>query len=653
MSFIQDFKKQRRQSPFVIQEGRIGKLNTSRAREWAESSFLATTKKINASLSKNFSFSQYKILGLIIFSFIFLILTRTAWLQIEKGDYYYQMAEGNRIRLERVEAKRGIIYDRQGQALVRNAANFMLYLVPADLPTNPKEKKELIHNLAQIVQSIDEIEINKQLSKIKPYSLESYQPLFVVDNIAYEQAILLKIKADLWPGVVLSNKTRRAYNLPAPSLSHILGYTGKINAQELKEYGSQYLPIDYVGKMGVEYFWENQLRGINGQKQIEVDALGKEKKIISQTPAHDGYNLILAIDSRTQAKLEEIMRQWLKKLHLRRAAGVVLDPNNGEVLALVSLPAYDNNAFARGISKGEYQALLSDSDKPLFNRAISGEYPSGSTIKPVMAAAALEEGIISEYTSFLSTGGLRIGKWFFPDWRTGGHGTTDVRKAIAQSVNPFFYYIGGGYKDFRGLGPDRIVYYDSLFGLGKQTGIDLPGEASGFLPTRIWKKEVKGEPWYIGDTYHLSIGQGDLLVTPLQVAMFTSVFANGGALYRPHIVKQILDSDNKPVATIKEEPVRVGFIKPYNIEVVRQGMRQAVTQGSARRLQSVGVEVAGKTGTAQWSSKKKPHAWFTGFAPYKNPKIVITILVEEGGEGSFVSVPIAGEFLQWYFGNNS
>ncbi len=649
MRFIDKAKKERSADPFAIQPGRFGKLNSGRARQWAESSFLAGVREEAEVIEKDFSFPYYKVLGLFVFFCLFLLLARTAWLQIKKGSYYYAMAEGNRIRLERIEAKRGIIYDCHNQALVHNVANFMVYLVPADLPADKAARHKLIHDLSQMVGGFDEKEIISQLSKIKPRTAKSYQPLFIADNIAYEKALLLKIKADLWPGVVLSNKTRRAYNLPAPSLSHILGYTGKISPAELKKYGREYLPIDYVGKTGIEYFWENQLRGINGQKQIEVDALGKEKKVISQTPAQDGYNLILTIDSQAQVKLEEILRAWLKKLRLKRAAAIVLNPNNGEVIALVSLPTYDNNVFARGISAVEYQALISDKDQPLFNRAISGEYPSGSTIKPVMAAAALEEGIISEYTSFLSTGGLRIGRWFFPDWRPGGHGTTDVRKAIAQSVNTFFYYIGGGYQDFRGLGPDRIVYYDSLFGLGRQTGIDLPGEASGFLPTRQWKQETKGEPWYIGDTYHLSIGQGDLLVTPLQVAVFTSVFANGGALYRPHIVKQILTGDNKVIATIKDEPVRAGFIKPGNIEIVRQGMRQAVTRGSARRLNALTVAVAGKTGTAQWSSQKKPHAWFTGFAPYKNPQITITVLVEEGGEGSFVSVPIAQEFLQWYF----
>jgi penicillin-binding protein 2 len=266
-----------------------------------------------------------------------------------------------------------------------------------------------------------------------------------------------------------------------------------------------------------------------------------------------------------------------------------------------------------------------------------------------MAASALEEGIITENSTFLSVGGIQIGQWFFPDWRAGGHGRTEVRRAIAESVNTFFYYIGGGHEDFRGLGVDKIVHYGELFGLGTQTGIDLAGEASGFVPIKEWKEEVKGERWYIGDTYHLAIGQGDLLVTPLQVAVFTSVFANGGALMRPHFVKNILTSSDQSLQEASTEPIREDFINRYHISTVRDGMRQTVVSGSARSMSSVPVPVAGKTGTAQWSSKKPTHAWFTGFAPFDPPEITITILIEEGGEGSEVAVPIAREFLTWYF----
>lgn len=650
--------------PFVIQEGKmkLGKMKTSHRFDWTEEA-LALRGGEKETVGKNFNFSNLSKISAVLAFFLLIIFTRAAWLQIVKGEYYYKLAEGNRIRIERVEAKRGIIYDSESRPLVRNIANFLLYFMPVDFPDNENERDGIIKRVSEILGDISADEIKLILAKVKQGSLESYQPLFIADNIEYEKAMLLYLESVNMPGVVLSNKTRREYDLCENSedsgsrtlgisaLSHILGYTGKIDESELAEFGSEYSPIDYIGKMGIEYFWENELKGRDGRKQIEVDALGKEKKIINQEPTEDGRNLILSLDFELQRKLEETLSAALQKLKLKKGAAIIMDPNNGEILAMVSLPAYNNNIFARGATDEEYQELAGNPDNPLFNRCVSGEYPSGSTIKPVIAAAALEEGVINEHTSFNSAGGIRIGEWFFPDWRAGGHGVTDVRRALAESINTFFYYIGGGYQDFKGLGMERIVQYGKLFGLSSQLGIDLPGEADGFLPSKEWKEEAKGERWYIGDTYHLSIGQGDLLVTPLQVAGFTGVFANGGKLYRPHLVKQILTDEDKLLRDIEPEVIRADFISDYNIEVVRQGMRQTVISGSAGSLRSVPVAVAGKTGTAQWSSKKQPHAWFTGFAPYDNPELVITVLIEEGGEGSSAAVPVANEILSWYFQN--
>jgi penicillin-binding protein 2 len=581
---------------------------------------------------------------------LFFAIGRTAWLQVVKGEYYYKMAEGNRIRIERIEAKRGVIYDRNNKSLVRNVANFMFYLVPADLPSDIIERDNLIFEISRALGTKTADEIKGMLTPIKRGSLESYRPLFIDDNINYDKAMMIYLQTDNWPGAQLSSRTRREYNLNTFSMSHILGYTGKISQSELDKSGDEYSPIDYIGKMGIENFWENELKGLSGMKQIEVDALGKEKKIISKQDALDGHNIILSIDLDAQKKLEEIIAVALQKLKLTKASAIAIDPNNGEIIAMVSLPAFNNNSFAKGISRAEYSALISRADLPLFNRSISGEYPSGSTIKPVIASAALEEGTINENTTVLSSGGIKIGEWFFPDWKPGGHGRTDVKRAIAESINTFFYYIGGGYQDFKGLGLDKINYYEEKFGLGKQTGIDLPGERSGFLPTKEWKEKEKKEKWYIGDTYHISIGQGDLLVTPLQVSLYTAVIANGGILYRPHIVKNIETGTGKSINSINNDSVRQGFIKEKNINIVRAGMRQTVTSGSGRKLSALSVEAAGKTGTAQSStSKTKTHAWFTGFAPYDNPQIVITILIEDGGGGDVVAVPIAKDFLSWYF----
>ena len=668
LKYLKPTKKKNFNDPFVVQTGKFGEAKTKSFHRsgWAEDAFISKTKENQTTIGQTFNIKSLPAIAGIFAFFLFLLLGRTAWLQIIKGDYYYSMAEGNRIRIARIEPQRGVIYDRQMNVLVRNKANFMLYFVPADLPEE-KDLDKLVNDIQQIIGDISSEEIKQKLSKINRRSLDAYQPLFIKDKIEYEKAMKLYLKSSNWSGVILSNKSSREYLFTAYpadnnligdkkdfgkysiSLSHVLGYTGKINEEEIKKYGEEYLPIDYIGKMGVEYFWENELKGINGQKQVEVDALGKEKKVISEIGAIPGNGLVLSLDVKQQIKLEELLQKELEKIDLKKGVAIAMNPNNGEILAMVSLPSFNNNFFARGITKQEYETLIKDANQPLFNRAVSGEYPSGSTIKPVMSAAALEEGIISEKTSVLSNGGIRIGQWFFPDWKAGGHGITDVRKAIAQSVNTFFYYIGGGYQDFRGLGIDRIVYYMQLFGLGSQTGVDLAGEASGFLPTAEWKEKTKDESWYIGDTYHVSIGQGDLLVTPLQVAMYTCYFANGGTLYRPHLVKDVISGNTKQIQDIKNEPIKQDIVKPYNVQVVREGMRQTVTAGSASRLQSVPVPVAGKTGTAQWSSEKNPHGWFVGFAPYDKPEVVIVVMIEAGGEGSSVATPVAQEFLTWYF----
>lgn len=644
------FKKNYSSDPFSIKEGSFSTLDPSYRTNWTEDLFIHGGGE-RETLGRTFDLKRVYVIGFALAFFLSIILGRTAWLQIVKGDYYYSMAEGNRIRVERVEAKRGVIYDQARRPLVRNVANFILYFIPSDMTADENEAESIITRISQILGNQSAEEIKEKLAGVGKKSLESYRPLFIADNIDYDRAMQLYLESAAWKGVVLSNKTRREYDLyNSLSTSHIMGYTGKISKEEMKKRTEEdYLAIDYIGKMGIEYFWEKELRGTNGEKQIEVDALGKEKKILGQERENDGHNLVMAVDIETQKKLEDIMRGALDKLKLSRGVAVVQNPNNGEIIAAVSLPAYDNNSFARGINKDEYGVLVNDPDRPLFNRIVSGEYPSGSTIKPAMAAAALQEGVITERTSFSSVGGIRIGEWFFPDWKAGGHGITNVRKAIAESVNTFFYYIGGGHQDFAGLGLERIVKYLKLFGLGDRLGVDLAGEATGFLPSQEWKETAKNERWYIGDTYHLSIGQGDLTATPLQIVSLTSFFANGGKLYQPHFVKEILDSQDRLVRKIQPQVIRDGFISGYNADVVRSGMRQTVTSGSGRLLSTLPVTAAGKTGTAQWSSKKDPHAWFMGFAPYENPEIALSILVEEGKEGSTVAVPIAKEFLEWYF----
>ncbi len=666
--------------PFVIKEGdfKFGQLKDSAYyTDWTEHSFLSDSKDKEV-VGRTFNVKKLLPIKLFVLFFLLVLAGRTAWLQVAKGAHYAGLAEGNRLRIENIEPKRGIIYDNQNRPLVRNKANFVLSLRPIDLPKDDLERDKLLRYLSHVIDDLSETQVvaadssfnlvsdgpsfqlmQDALAKVRPRSLEAYQPIFITDNIPYDQALRLILERDSLPGVIIDTKIRREYPFTASnndgslpdlsSLAHVLGYTGKITEEALKRLGGQYSLIDYVGKTGLEYYWEKELKGINGRKNIEVDALGRRKKVVSEVAPTAGYNLQLSLDLDLQRQAEVVTKSWLDKTKTARASVIIMNPNNGQILALVSLPAYDNNQFAGGISQEDYDKFLADENNPLFNRAISGEVPSGSTIKPVVAAAALQEKVVSENTSFLSNGGLRIGQWFFPDWKAGGHGTTDVRKALAESVNTFFYYVGGGYQDFTGLGVDRLVKYMRLFGLGEKTGIDLNGESAGFVPSQDWKEKTKNEAWYIGDTYHISIGQGDIITTPLQVANFTAAVANGGRLYQPTLVKALLSEDNQVIRSIEPKIIRQGFIDGYNLQVVREGMRQTVTAGSARSLSVLPVAAAGKTGTAQWSSKKANHAWFTGFAPYEQPEITITVLVEEGREGSEVAVPIAREILAWYF----
>lgn len=643
-------KKNPSRDPFVIQEGKLsyGNFNGKFRRDWVEQAF--TPNERGEEVIRNQLNPTLVSIGKWVCALLLIILgCRSFWLQVVKGAYYKDMANGNRIRLERLDAGRGMMYDRNGVPLVQNVANFLLYCIPADLPKNETERSALIDRLAALSGKFSAEEIKNQLAELKPTQLEYYQPLFMADNIPYDAALKIYLESFHLPGIAISSASRRQYPLPSLSFSHLLGYTGKINETELAS-NDQYSPIDYVGKTGLEKSWENELRGVPGFKHIEVDALGKEKKIASETAAVPGNNLTLAIDAAAQKKLEEIIANELKISGRTRAAAIVMNPQNGEIVSLISLPAFDNNVFARGITTEEYSVLSNSPDHPLFNRVVSGEYPSGSTIKPVVAAAALDEHIISPNTTILSNGGLRVGQWSFPDWKAGGHGVTDVRKAIAESVNTFFYYIGGGYDNFQGLGIDKMVEYFKKFLLGTALGIDLPNEARGFVPTKEWKEATKKERWYIGDTYHVAIGQGDLIVTPLQIAAYTAFFANGGKMYEPHIVKEVKTPEGQIVKTVEPKVIAENIIQPVDIEVVREGMRQTVTEGSARSMSALPVSSAGKTGTAQWASNKPPHAWFTGFAPYENPELVITVLIEEGEEGSRVATPVAREFFQWYFG---
>ena len=629
---------------------------------WVEDSFINSTDEELAKTDKNYlglSISAQKMIGLLLFMLIILalLLSRAFFLQVFQGESYLAVAEKNRIRIFHLQSPRGIVYDINGVPLVKNIPSFAVFITPYDINFDETRKEETLLWLKKGLDA-SEIEYQESLEKvlsIKVTSKEYFEPVIVADQLDYSEAMALRIESAYYPGISVEVVPERNYllrhaNQIVSSMSHVLGYGGKISPKEyltLEEQG--YLLSDTVGKTGVEKVYEQMLRGQYGKEQVEVDSSGKAVKIIAREEMVKGDNLYLSIDIKMQAKLEEILEKYLGKLNKSKASAIVMNPQTGKIYSLISLPAFNNNLFTRGISSDDYNRLITDGNQPLFNRVISGEYPSGSTFKPVVGTAALEHNVIKEYSSFLSSGGIRISSWFFPDWKSGGHGITDVRKAISESVNTFFYIIGGGYGDIEGLGASRIKEYAEMFGLGALTGIDLPNEKAGFLPSPEWKEQVKDERWYIGDTYHFAIGQGDVLVTPLQVANFTAVFANKGKLYSPTVIDRYYDQEKGEEVIVKPKLINQSFVDQKNLQIIRQGMKQAATSGSARILNSLPVSSGAKTGTAQWGTDKTPHSWFTSFAPYNDAELVVTILVEEGGEGSVVAAPIAYEFMHWYF----
>lgn len=642
----------------------VGKFSENFHEDWVEESFYfekayGKQKKFSnytrEYLGNSFTARRLFFLFLSVFIIFFFIFLRLFYLQIIQGADNRVLAENNRQRIVPIPAERGLIYDRNGLSLTKNIPNFSLAIIPQSLPRSVELRENIISKLSSLT-GISVGEIRALLEEYKDYTYES---IVIKENLEYDTAlsILIALGDDL-PGIQIQRGSKRLYlNIQTEeittstpnSLSHVVGYIGKLNKDELKNlYSEGYYPSDLIGKTGIEKSYETFLRGTYGRKRIEVDAAGREQTVLAEEAPVPGFYLELSIDKIIQNKLEEIILSYLKNSNLRRVSAIVLDPNNGQVLALVSLPTFDNNDFSGGIKKEIYNNYLNDPDQPLFSRAYSGIFPSGSTIKPAIAAAAMEERIINAKTVFLSTGGLQVGQWFFPDWQAGGHGSTDVRRALAWSVNTFFYYIGGGYNNFTGLGVEKITEYLKKFGFGKILGLDLPGEEKGFLPSKEWKERVKNERWYVGDTYNLSIGQGDLLVTPLQVAAMTTVFANGGTLYKPEIIKAVIDPITKEEQPVESSILNENFINPDNIKTIRMGMKDCVDYGSCRRLSLLPISVAGKTGTAQWNSKKPNHAWFTSFAPFENPEITLTILVEEGGEGSATAAPIAYDFYKWW-----
>ncbi|KKP64411.1 MAG: Cell elongation specific D,D-transpeptidase [Candidatus Moranbacteria bacterium GW2011_GWF2_34_56] len=573
----------------------------------------------------------------IILSLVFLF-SRTAFLAMVKGEHYRAVAKENRLRSTYIKAPRGKIFDRSGNVLVYNIPSLDLIMDIRGLQSGFEFSPEALEKIKKIFPDRYEEFLENLKNKNK-----AENSILLLENINQKEALLVMESYQKLPGIQVSKTAIRDYT-DSLIFSNIIGYEGKIKKEELAE-NPEYLMTDSIGKKGLEKYYEKELRGVHGKINVEVDSMGHVVRELGIINPEAGSDLVLNIDSQLQKKIFDSLSGVLEKEELRAGAAVALDPRSGAVLAMVSIPSFDNNLFSKGISNEDYSNLLNNESKPMFNRAVSGEYAPGSTFKPVMASAALTEGVINSSTQIESKGGLSVGSWFFGDWKA--HGFTDVKRALAVSSDVFFYSVGGGYGSIRGIGIENIKKYANLFGYGELSGVDIPGEVGGFIPTKEWKEEKFKENWYIGNTYHASIGQGYITATPLQIANSVSVVANGGTLYRPRLVSQIKKSDK--TLYNKSEIIRSGFIAPDILKTVREGMRMTVTEGTAQLLKDLPVEVAGKTGTAQFGNEKKAHGWFVSFAPYENPEIVTVVLVEGQEEDGFNAVPVTNEVYKWYF----
>lgn len=566
-------------------------------------------------------------------------------LSVFQGEKYRSMAERNSVRLIPIAAPRGKIFDRFGIPLVHNIPSLDAILSPRDMPKESFEKERLLILLKDIFGLEDDF-IRSAFSQAEE---NPDQVVLLKEKVSQEESIRFSAHEKELGSITVRKAASRSYD-DGLIFSHILGYEGKIRKEELAD-RPLYLPTDSIGRQGIEKQYEELLRGERGFLRAEVDSIGRVKRELGAEPPKPGADLTLNIDAELQKKLFDSLQMELEKGGLKHGAAIALDPRDGGVLALVSIPSYDNNLFAEGISSDVYQSLSQDPAKPLFNRAITGEYPPGSTIKPVLATAALSEGIVNEHTAIESRGGISIGSFFFGDWKA--HGFTDIRHALAVSSDVYFYSVGGGYGGIAGLGMERMKKYENLFGYGNATGIDLPGEASGLIPDPEWKKRRLNERWYIGDDYHASIGQGFITATPLQIVNTIAAIANGGTLYEPHIAKSYRSLDGG-VASIPAAVKERNIAREDILRVVREGMRLTVTEGTAQSLNDLPVEVAGKTGTAQFQNNvDRTHGWFVSFAPYRDPKIALIVLVEGQGENGYHAVPVAKEVYRWYFGEGA
>jgi penicillin-binding protein 2 len=567
---------------------------------------------------------------------------RLFYLQILEGREFSRLSENNCIRLQQTFAPRGLIYDRNGELLVDNRPSFDLRLTPRDAKPLP----ETLQRLARLMGQAPE-ELALRLSQEK--GISPYRPVLLKADIGRDVLAAIEASKYQLPGVSLDVRLQRYY--PHRHVAaHLIGYLSEINALELasgRYHDSR--PGDYIGKFGVEKAYETPLRGQRGGRQVEVNVMGQVVRLLRTVEAQPGHNLYLTIDGRVQEVAESCLAGKV-------GAAVAIDPGSGEILAMTSSPAFDQNIFVDGLSRDLWEDLTGNPKRPLENKAIQAEYPPASTYKILTALAGLEEGVIDESTTFACPGSYHFGNRDYRCWKKGGHGSLNVTGAIAESCDVFFYQVG------QRLGVDRLAWYAKGCGLGRRTGVELDHEAAGLIPTAAWKRKRFNVAWQPGETISLAIGQGYNLVTPIQMANFMAAIANGGTLYRPTLLHGLRSAEGDTL--LRDLPQVLGKLPVgrKNLAIVQRGLFEVVNgpRGTAKASRIEGVAMSGKTGTAQVVGGKtdideshlpeqfKPHAWFVAYAPSEAPRIAVAVMIEHGEHGSSAAAPVAQKMIKAY-----
>ncbi len=544
------------------------------------------------------------------------------WMQVLRGDYYRSLSEKNRIRTLYLEAPRGNVLDRNGAPLAVSRLSFNCSVIP-------REAKWTIAKSCRVIAPILGVsteELEKRFAKRKP---GLFNTVILAEDIPRAQAMAIEEKIDMLPGFLIETRPQREYPF-SEATAHLLGYTGPLTDKEDEKIDLyDYRRSDWVGRDGLEKAYESYLRGYSGGLQIEVDSRGRFVRALGVQEPKEGKNVMLTIDG----KLQEFVQQQLRP---HKGAVLVMELEEGGLLAMNSAPSFDSNLFSSSKGRKEVGRYFKNENAPMMNRGIRGQYPPGSIFKIVTALAALEERKISPSTSFNCIGSLVVGGNRFHCWKEGGHGPQAMTEAFAHSCNVFFYSAG------LLAGVEAIHEKAVEFGMSKATGIDLPGENSGFVPSRSWKKKKRKEAWYDGETANLTIGQGYLQVTPAQALVMISAVATDGQVLRPHVIRKIEDL-NVAERHSKSMP---GASSEWR--AVKEGLDQAINSdtGTGRLSRHANFRIAGKTGTAQ-SGQGKTHAWYVGFAPLENPKIAMVVFLEHGGRGGVSAAGIAGSVFKW------